>query len=189
MDDIHTFDTEAEIPLTGLLAEFRIALREEIEAARRNASSMAIPLTDGRRIAQIAGGHQYVFSMDSVLNAPNDAPADLLVPGHSSLIEATIIAIEGLAITLSLSIDLGKFVPSARLQSNLTLLMKRLIARIEEKRDTGNPAGNRILGNAPIEGQEAWAQVPAGSPPLNQGQTRAVARSFGDRQAPGKHGL
>jgi hypothetical protein len=35
---------EQEVPLHGELAEFRIALREEIDAARRAASSSAVPL-------------------------------------------------------------------------------------------------------------------------------------------------
>jgi len=37
-----------EIPLTGMLAEFREALRAEIEVARRNAVNTAVPLGTSR---------------------------------------------------------------------------------------------------------------------------------------------
>ena len=54
-----------EVPLAGRLAEFRTALKEEIEAARRNESSSAIPLINGRRVAQIGGG-EVLLAFDSL---------------------------------------------------------------------------------------------------------------------------
>src|SRR3954469_21802581 len=75
----------AEIPLSGELAEFRTALREEIEAARRAASSSAVPLVNGRRIGQGAFGHQYLFIAESALNVPDGAPGDLIVPDQPPL--------------------------------------------------------------------------------------------------------
>ena len=43
----------------------------------------------------------------------------------------TVIAIEGLSITLSVGADLGAYLPNARLQSGLAHLMRKLIERIE----------------------------------------------------------
>jgi hypothetical protein len=63
-----------EVSLTGVLEEFRNALRDEIEAARRAAGSSGIQLINGRRIGTAAEAHQHLFSLESVLNLPDDLP-------------------------------------------------------------------------------------------------------------------
>ena len=138
-----------EIVLSGYLAEFRTALLEEVSAARRSAASSAISLLNGRRITQIGNAFQYIFEIENILNLPADTPADLRVPGKSP-IEATIISIEGMAITLSVPVDIGSYIHSASLQSDLTMLLRKLIVRIEELGRLENAAGDRILGFKPI---------------------------------------
>ncbi len=135
-----------EIALTGILAEFRTALLHEINAATSNASSSAVQLINGRKITQVGKSYQYIFDVENALNLPGDTPGDLYVPGRNP-IEVVIISIEGMAITLSIPENLGKFVPNARLQSNLAFLMRKLIERIESKANDSNPVGDRILGN------------------------------------------
>ena len=115
-----------EVILTGILSEFRIALLHEIDAATNNASISAVPLINGRKIAQIGSSYQYIFDVENALNLPGDTPGDLYVPGRNP-IEVIIISIEGMAITLSIPEDIRKFVPNARLQSNLAFLMRKLI--------------------------------------------------------------
>jgi hypothetical protein len=141
-----------EVPLIGMLAEFRIALRAEIEAARRNAASTAVPLMSGRLIARVGGSFQYAFKVESLLELPADSPADLVVPGRERL-EATLVSFEGLSVVVSVGTDLGEFVPSARLQTDLTFLLRKLILRIEEKRDSPNPGADRLLGLRPPSGK------------------------------------
>ena len=53
---------------------------------------------------------------------------------------------------VSVEIDLGQFVPKARLQTNLTLLMRKLIERIEVNANSSNPAAARMLGDLEPEG-------------------------------------
>lgn len=142
-----------EVPLTGMLAEFRDALRAEIEVARRNAVNTAVPLVSGRRIARVGGSFQYAFKVESLLDLPDDSPADLIVPGKGGPIEATLVSVEGLNVVVSIGIDLGAFVPAARLQTDLTLLLRKLITRIEDKRNLPNPAADRLLGLGPVSGQ------------------------------------
>jgi len=137
--------------LPPLLDEFRTALQDEIEVAKRNSSNSAIPLSNGHKVAEQGSAHQYAFLIDSVLNTPDGAPGDLIVPGKAP-IEATIVSAEGLRIVISVETDLGKFVPVARLQTNLTILMRKLIERIEDNASAQNPAANRMLGNAPVTG-------------------------------------
>jgi hypothetical protein len=58
----------------------------------------------------------------------------------------TIVSVEGLRLLISVETDLGKFVPTARLQTNLTFLMRKLIERIENNASANNPAAYRMLG-------------------------------------------
>jgi DNA-binding CsgD family transcriptional regulator len=144
-------DREAQVPLNGVRAEFRTALEAEIDAATRTAASGAIQLVNGRRLEGRASSFQYVFSAVSILNVPSDSPAELLVEGRDAL-EAIVISVEGLAVTVSVQQDLGATVPSARLRSDMAFLLRRLIKRIEETREDANPAGDRLLG-APARGE------------------------------------
>ncbi len=167
-----------EVPLRGFLAEFRTALRAEIDAASRHASSAAVPLVNGRRIAQVGGWFQYAFDIENPLNLPGDTPGDLHVPNRAPL-AVSVISTEGSSITLSISEDMGSFVPTARLQSNLTFLMRRLIERIEALAGTANPVGERVRG-APVSGRPVKVdrlQLDGWSP--NREQQEAVASSLG----------
>ncbi len=124
-DDCRTA-SGAELALTGVLEEFRTALREEICAARRSAAATGIQLLDGRRLGQAAGSTQYAFRVESALNLPDDSPGDLHVSGRSGQpLETTIVAIDGLQVTLSVAEDLGEYVPRATLQSDLTFCCGR----------------------------------------------------------------
>jgi hypothetical protein len=107
--------------------------------------SSAVPLTNGQKIGQVGVAFQYAFTIDSVLNVPGDAPGDLIVPGKERL-PTTIISTEGLTITISVGIDLGNFVPNARLETDLTFLLRKLIERIEALNAKSNSAGDRISG-------------------------------------------
>ena len=171
---VQPFDRKEEIPLSGRLGEFRTALREEMEAARRNESSSAVPLINGRRIAQIGGGYQYAFDVENLLNLPGDAPGNLYVPDQPPQ-EVIVVSAEGMTITLSVQQDLGKIVPNARLQSNLALLMRRLIVRIEELADKSNAVGDRILGDTAISGEP----TPVDTTGLNADQLTALTSSLG----------
>ena len=165
-----------EVPLTGIRAEFRTALLEEIKTASRHASADAVSLIGGRRIAQIGSAVQYIFSVENPLNLPSDTPADLHVPGFPTL-SATVVSVEGLSVTLSVPQDLGQFVPAARLVSDLTFLMRRLVARIEMLADGPNPVGDRMLGLSPVAGSPDEADRLDDK--LNDGQKDAVASSLG----------
>lgn len=168
-------EVDDEKALPPLLADFRTALREEIEAARRAASSAAIELVSGRRIGERGGSIQYVFLVESPLNLPDDSPADLLVAGQRGPIEATIVAVEGLSVVVSVPLELGEFIGRARLQSDLTHLLRTLITRIEDLAETPNPAGDRLLGRAPPTGEPA----PVESDWMNAEQRQAVASAIG----------
>ena len=133
-----------------------------------------MPLVNGRRIAKVAESYQYAFVIQNVINAPGDQPADLFVPGRAP-VEATLISVEGLAVTISVTEDLGQAVSYATLRSDLTLLLRRLINRIEDLADTRNPAGDGLFGLTGSRGDPVLE--PVGN--LNACQTDAVASSLG----------
>jgi hypothetical protein len=128
--------------------EFRHALREEIEAARRTASGTAVEVLSGRKIATQGRAFRYQLAIDSPLNLPDDSPADLIIPGYSDegRIEATIVSVSGLTVHVSVAVDLGDVVGRARMQPDLTFLLRTLIGRLEEIGEAANPAGDRLLG-------------------------------------------
>lgn len=164
-----------DVELDGVLSEFRTALQEEIQAARVFESSNAVELKNGRRIAKVGKNFQYLFEIENALNLPGDTPGDLMVPG-SPPINVIIVSLEGLAITISIPEDIGSFVPSARLKSNLTYLMKILIERIEGYADKSNPVGERIMGAQPVSGSDLHIEL---QNEYNQFQQQAVASSIG----------
>lgn len=157
-----------------ILSEFRIALLQEIDAIKRSASSSAVPLVNGRRVAQLGKCHQYAFEIENALNLPGDTPGDLHVPGYRP-IEVVIVSVIGMTVTLSIPENLGKFVPSARLESNLAFLMRKLINRIETKARISNPVGDRILGNF---GDEKKYTASISNDGLNRQQYGAVESSL-----------
>lgn len=177
MNDFNENYNRSEPLLPPMLAEFRDALKDEIEVAKRNSSSGAIPLSNGSRIGQKGSLFHYSFSVDSVLNAPDDAPGDLIVPGKAPM-EATKVSGEGLHVVIGVAHDLGAFVPTAKLVTNLTMLMRKLIERIEINAGSDNPAAARMLGNAPVTGSP---QSPLVSPTvdLNDSQKKALRSALG----------
>lgn len=177
MNDLTINHNGSEPVLPTILGEFRNALKDEIEVAKRNSSSGAIPLSNGNRICQQGSLFHYAFSVDSVLNAPDDAPGDLIVPGNAPM-EATKISGEGLRIVIGVAYDLGSFVPTARLVTNLTMLMRKLIERIEMNAGAENPAAARMLGDAPVAGS---LKSPMVTPDidLNEKQMLALESTLG----------
>ena len=165
--------SEKELP--PLLGEFRTALQDEIEVAKRSASHSAIPLSNGHRVGQQAGSFQYAFQIDSVLNAPDGTPGDLVVTGKAPM-GVKIVSTEGLRLVISVETDLGNFVPSASLQTNLTILMRKLIERIENNATSDNPAASRMLGTSPVSGIPT---TPKGISKLHESQMRALESALG----------
>jgi AAA domain len=167
-------DKEAEIPLSGVRAEFRAALRAEIAAAEGAAATAAIPLGDGRKIGGLADAFQYVFGAEAATDAPSDYAGELSVAGLPPA-EAVVIAVEGLELTLSVARDLGERVPRAVLRIDLVSPLRRLIARIEETGGEPNPAGDRLLGAVPASG----APEPTDDALLNEIQHASLGSDLG----------
>ena len=73
---------QAGVVLTGVRAEFRTALLQEIGAARQELTGRATTLQNGRRIARVGAAYQYAFTLENALFVPDDTPGELRVPGR-----------------------------------------------------------------------------------------------------------
>ena len=166
---------ENQDPLPPMLNEFRTALTEEIEASKILEINNAIPLSNGHKIGYMAGMYQYSFLIETVINAPSESPAELRVDGYKPL-SVIIVSVEGLKVTISLDKDLGKFVSSASLYTNLTMLMEKLIKRIEENAFRSNPAADRMLGKAKHSGVPS---IYTGVSELHENQLNALESALG----------
>jgi hypothetical protein len=167
--------TRTPVNLPPLLDEFRTALQDEIEVAKRNATNSSIPLSNGHKVGQQGNAHQYAFLIDTILNTPDGAPCDFIVPGHAPM-QVTIVSTEGLRIVISIENDLGQFVPAARLQTNLAILMRKLIERIEDNATVNNPVASRMLGMTKVSGTP---KKPLGEPLVYPDQMRALESALG----------
>lgn len=136
-------------PLPPHLGEFVVALKEEVEAAKRNLGGSAALLSDGRLIAPVGGGFHYRFQSQRPLRVPPDTPGFLAVGGGNDDISVSVIEIEDLSVVLELPKHIGGSIPQAKLKTDLTMLLLRLIERIETKGIDHHPAADRILGLAP----------------------------------------
>lgn len=170
------------VPLIGDLAEFRDALTSEVDAGKKASSSNAIPLSNGKRLSSAGGGFQYQFDIESQLDLPGDAPGELRVPNLDP-VPVSVIALEGLSIVIDSKVDLGSYIPVAMLQSDLSMLLLKLIERIETKSTTTNPAGDRLLGKSTPSGDsESISNVSLqleARDALNEQQLKAVGSVLG----------
>ena len=142
----------ARPPLSGRLDEFRTALEEEIRAAQRDSSNVVL-LTSGRFIAALAGEFHYDFETSTTVRVPPDTPGELIFEGREKPIAVTVLAIEEVKVTLTSAEHLGRALPNAKLKTNLTMLLRRLIERIEQKAMESWPAADRLLEGGPVSGE------------------------------------
>jgi hypothetical protein len=152
-------DEVERVPLPARLDEFRTALEEEIKAARRDSSSVVL-LTSGRFVARVAQEFLYEFETASPIRVPPDTPGELTVDGRDAPVSVTVVKIEELAVTIGSEVNLGFSLNSAKLHTNLTMLLRKLIDRIEQKAEETWPVAERLLDGQPVSGE------PLALPPL-----------------------
>ncbi len=179
---VDKIDVSPDVPLIGVFAEFRQALRDEIAASKLSASAGAVPLRGGRLVATLGSGFQYEFEMESPLDFPGDAPGQLTIPGRGEF-RVSIIQVQGTTLRISLEQSLNQFVPIASLQSDLSMLMLKLIDRIEKKSSLPGLAGARLFPEVDPQGEDASLDRETDerlrSAKLNEDQKRAVRSVLG----------
>lgn len=139
------------VPLPGRLDEFRTALEEEIKTAQRDSSSVVL-LTAGHFVARVAQEYLYEFETASPVRVPPDTPGELTLDGRDAPVSVTVVKIEELTVTIASEANLGLALHSAKLRTNLTMLLRKLIERIEQKAEQTWPAAERLLDGGPATG-------------------------------------
>ena len=130
------------VQLPELLEEFRVALEKEIEAVRKGGQSSTL-LSGGREIPSNTSDYWYKFNVDFMPDLPADTPCKLTVGTYKY--DVTVIQVEDSCITIASDKKLTPTIGKARLDNGSTVLMERLIKRIEDNAATVNPAANRMI--------------------------------------------
>lgn len=124
------------------LSEFRDALEEEKRQLKKNGQSSTL-LTAGRAIPCPGDEHWYRFTVDYLPALPADTPCRLLIGDDQ--FTATVIGFEGDSIILSTKNPLQGAIGKAKLESDSTMLLDRLISCLEENATQDNPVGKHML--------------------------------------------
>jgi len=149
----HSAQQSRERELAPHLNEFVIALRLEIEAAKRNAGSSAYLLTEGKLIAPVGNSYHYRFQSQHRLRVPPDTDGDFHPANGSPLLKVTVIEIHDNEVTLAVPERLSPPALQGKLHTDLSMLLEKLIERIESKGLSQQPPADRILGFAVPSGR------------------------------------
>ena len=135
-------DGNESVQLPELLDEFRTALEKEIEAVRKGGQSSTL-LSGGREVPSNTSDFWYKFNVDFMPDLPADTPCKLTVGAFKY--DVTVIQVEDSCVTIASDKKLTSTIGKARLDNGSTVLMERLIKRIEDNASTSNPAANRMI--------------------------------------------
>ena len=159
------------IILTGRLAEFAEALRDELSAIEKNGQS-SILLLSGQRVEHNGPDFWYRFFIDYMPSIPADTPCNLIVEKKSY--NVTVVSVNESEITVSSKEPLPPTIASARLENGSTVLIERMIKRIEDNSSKENPVGERMLDKEIPFKAISHAEVDKLGAELNQLQENAV---------------
>ncbi len=128
--------------LKGIFSEFREALNEEINYIEKNGQS-SILLYAGQKLETRTSEYCYRFHIEYMPALPPDTPCKLLV-GQLQF-DVTVVSVEESAITIASTTELPDTIGKARLDTGATILMERLIQRIEHIADEENEIGKHLI--------------------------------------------
>lgn len=115
--------------INGYIEQFQWALKDEIEAIRKNGGQKTY-LSDGRILGEKNGIYLYSFNADSELRFPDDTPVDVELKGKKY--PGWIISIEGFDLILGLEDFIGGIIPMAILYTAPWFLLEELKKRLSE---------------------------------------------------------
>jgi ssDNA-binding Zn-finger/Zn-ribbon topoisomerase 1 len=133
------------VALHGHLAEFRQALEDEIEYIKKSGQSSTI-LSGGVCVRNKPDEYLYSFRVEYLPTVPADTPCKLFL--GKDVYEVVVVSYEEDRITISSKVKLPDALASARLENGATILMEKLIQRIETNALKDNFAGNRMFRTA-----------------------------------------
>ena len=133
---------EERVVLSGMLAEFRDALEEEIEKIEKSGQSSTL-LFSGRQIESHSGDFWYQFNVEYAPSLPADTPCKLTIGKEQ--FDVTVISFAETSIIISSKKQLPATIGQAQLENGATVLMERLIKCIEANAEVENASGNKMF--------------------------------------------
>jgi ssDNA-binding Zn-finger/Zn-ribbon topoisomerase 1 len=133
---------EERVVLSGMLAEFRDALEEEIEKIEKSGQSSTL-LFSGRQIESHSGDFWYQFNVEYAPSLPADTPCKLTIGKEQ--FDVTVISFAETSIIISSKKQLPATIGQAQLENGATVLMERLIKCIEANAEVENSSGNKMF--------------------------------------------
>lgn len=134
--------TSERVELTGILAEFRTALEDEINQIKKNGQTSTL-LYSGREIKSHGSDRWYRFNVEYAPALPADTPCKLTV-GRDQF-DVTVVSFEESSIILSSKVALPESIARARLENGSTVLLERLIKCIEDNAEKENSVGKLMM--------------------------------------------
>ena len=113
-----------------IISEFISALDSEIKALKKGHSGNTVQIYNGEFLYESNNLFVYMFSLDSILVAIDDTPAEIEV--NKENYKCYIVTIDGQNVTISIENDLGKKIPTAKLKINAWYLLEILKEKYEE---------------------------------------------------------
>ena len=175
MNEKPNLKNEERVELQGALNEFRQALEDEIRKIKSSGLSSTL-LFGGRKVESKNAEFWYRFFVEYAPSLPADTPCKLIV-GQDQF-DVTVISFEENSIIVSSKFPLPDTIGKARLENGATVLMERLIQRIEENAKKENPVGNLIIhanADKAFESKKFIYDDITNYPRNNENQNQAIA--------------
>lgn len=135
------FHQTEQVPLSGFLSEFREAIQDEIKEIEKSGLS-SILLKEGHRLYS-SNDFWYQFKIEYLPNIPADTPCKLTIGNENY--DVTVIAFDDNNLTIAAKEELPNTIAEAKLENGTTVLLERLIKRIESNSTKANHAGQRMM--------------------------------------------
>lgn len=160
------------------LREFKIAIQDEISFIEKNGFN-SIMIRNGRCVRKNKSDFWYEFDVEFLVNLPEDTPCNLVV-GESSF-EVVVISYKGTSLIVSCKNELKVNLNKARLDSGATILLERLLKRIEQNENKENHLGRYLYPkykNDEIRGDRDHIDLLNTDKSLNKEQRDAVVSAL-----------
>ncbi|MCI0614792.1 AAA domain-containing protein [bacterium] len=113
-----------------IIQEFIQTLDEEIDANKRGKGGSTVKIFNGHFLREISGLHLYVFNLENFLAVLDESPAEIEI--REKRYPAQVLSTQGLEVEIGIENFCGKFIPEAKLQTNLWYLLELLKKKFTE---------------------------------------------------------
>lgn len=132
-----------------IIKEFIEALDQEIVAIKKGKGGSIVKVFNGRFLREVSGLYLYVFNLENFLAILDDSPAEISIQGKQY--PAQVLLTQGLEVEIGIERFCGKYIPEAKLQTNLWYLLELLKKKIGELQNGATPhLSEALLSGNPI---------------------------------------